>query len=382
MCFLVAVVTTDASVPTTTSALIPIPLDNVTLLAGSYQFESEKTNLEYLNMLSMDSFLYDFRATCGIDPSSISPDKPYGGWIANNTEHRGSFTGHYLSASAMAWASTKNGALRTKMEYLVQELRKCQVKNEGYVMAFPSSIFDSLEYNTSFYNKTHWHPYYNMHKVFAGLIDQYTFAKNVLALAAATDLGNYLFSRIQKFNATVGPRTSARWQQILDAEWGGMNEAAYNLFAITHDRRYSELGDWFAKEKFTQPLLNGVDPLTGLHANTHIPTVVGAARRYEVGGGEKWRQMSEFFFETLNTTRDYATGGSNYKEHWHAPRSQGELLLRENQETCSQYNMLKVRHAQRLLSRHAQRPLSRHAQRPLSRHAQRLLSTCRAKAQA
>ena len=78
------------------------------------------------------------------------------------------------------------------------------------------------------------------HDVSAGLIDQYTFAHSELALTVVTDLAGYFYGRIQKFNATVG---RAGWQRILEAEWGGMNEAAYNIFEITQDQRHREIGD-------------------------------------------------------------------------------------------------------------------------------------------
>ena len=153
-CFGAVTVANDAVVPANT--LAPISLENVVLLPGSQQFRAEQANLEYLLMLSTDSFLWNFRTTSGINASSISPAQPYRDGWAGEEMHHGAFTGHFLSASALAWASTKNGTLQRKMEYLVQELRKCQLKNgNGYVSAIPSSIFDSLEYNTSFYARTH-----------------------------------------------------------------------------------------------------------------------------------------------------------------------------------------------------------------------------------
>ena len=74
------------------------------------------------------------------------------------------------------------------------------------------------------------------------------------------------------------------WQRILDVEFGGLNEALYNLYAITHNPRHLEVARRFDHEKIYAPLAEGRDELKGLHANTTIPKIIGAARAYEVTG--------------------------------------------------------------------------------------------------
>ncbi|HEU5452108.1 MAG TPA: beta-L-arabinofuranosidase domain-containing protein, partial [Terriglobales bacterium] len=80
----------------------PFPMKQVRLLPGVFKDASGR-NLEYLKSLPEDRLLHTFRLTAG-QPSSA---QPFGGWEAPNIELRGHFTGgHYLSACALAYAST------------------------------------------------------------------------------------------------------------------------------------------------------------------------------------------------------------------------------------------------------------------------------------
>jgi len=334
---LLVLVACKAAVPTT--KIVPIPLANVSLLPGSHQFLAQATNVEYLCLLSADSLLWNFRSLAGLDTSGTKPYDIPGSWINPTAPNRGFFTGHYLSATAMAWAATKNATLRQKSMYLVAELRKCQLAlKTGYLGAFPDSFFDDLEYHQ---NATGV-PYYNLHKLMAGLIDQYHFSGSELALTIVSGMADYFVHRMDNFKATAGV---AQWQRVLDTEFGGFNEMMYNLYAITREARYVELGNWFNKEKFINPLAARVDMLTGLHANTHLAQLVGAARRAEVLGDELYSNVTSYCFDLLNSTRAYVTYGTSWHEGWNAPMSQGKALSKDGlstEETCTQYNILKV----------------------------------------
>jgi len=67
-------------------------------------------------------------------------------------------------------------------------------------------------------------------------------------------------------------------QDILNTEYGGMNEVLYNLAAVTGDDRWAKTGARFTKKKFFTPLVLRRDELKGQPANTHLPQVIGAAR--------------------------------------------------------------------------------------------------------
>jgi len=87
------------------------------------------------------------------------------------------------------------------------------------------------------------------------------------------------------------------------------------------------------------------DELRGLHVNTHIPQVTGAARRYEISGDTRFHDVADFFLYTVSTGRTYVTGGTSNDEGWLTqPRMLAEELSRSvsTAECCCAYNMLKL----------------------------------------
>src|SRR5437773_341140 len=96
-------------------------------------------------------------------------------------------------------------------------------------------------------------------------------------------------------------------------------------------------------EEFFGPLAQGHDELKGLHANTNIPKVVGAARRYELTGELRYRHIAEYFWRQVTTQRAYCTGGTSNGEGWNTePGILSTELSGYTQEDCTTYNMLKL----------------------------------------
>ncbi|KAF2614281.1 hypothetical protein F2Q70_00007360 [Brassica cretica] len=124
------------------SFLKEVSLHDVRLDPNTFHWRAQQTNLEYLLMLDVDSLAWSFRKAAGLD----APGSYYGGWERPDSELRGHFVGHYLSATAYMWASTHNNTLKEKMSALVSALSTCQQKlGTGYLSAFPSSFFDRAE---------------------------------------------------------------------------------------------------------------------------------------------------------------------------------------------------------------------------------------------
>jgi len=131
----------------------------------------------------------------------------------------------------------------------------------------------------------------------------------------------------------------------MNTEFGGMNEVLYNIYQVTKNPKYLKYAHLFDKPCFMGPLALQTDDLTNIHANTHIPEVIGAARRFEVVGDILYQTVASYFFELLNSTRTYSTGGSNDNEFWGPPNRLGDTLNSANEESCTMYNTLKlVRH--------------------------------------
>ncbi len=56
-----------------------------------------------------------------------------------------------------------------------------------------------------------------------------------------------------------------------------LEQVLYNLFSETGRREYADCARRFDKPAFLEPLLQGRDPLPGLHANTHLAQVLFSA---------------------------------------------------------------------------------------------------------
>jgi hypothetical protein len=129
----------------------------------------------------------------------------------------------------------------------------------------------------------------------------------------------------------------------LRTEYGGMNEVLVNLAAVTKKDRYIEAARLFEQPGFLDPLAARRDELQGLHANTHVPKIIGAARMYEVTGERRYREIAEYFLAEVLAARNYAIGNTSLNEHWTTPADQLKgTLAWTNAECCVAYNLMKL----------------------------------------
>ncbi|XP_058071736.1 uncharacterized protein LOC131220878 [Magnolia sinica] len=308
-----------------------VSLHDVRLDSGSMHGQAQQTNLEYLLMLDVDSLVWSFRKTAGLE----TPGTPYGGWESPSTELRGHFVGHYMSASAQMWASTYNDTLHEKMSAVISALHSCQKQlGTGYLSAFPSELFDRFEAI-----KPVWAPYYTIHKIMAGLLDQYLFTNNTQALEMVVGMADYFNNRVQN---VISKYSLERHWLSLNEETGGMNDVLYKLYSVTGDQKHLILAHLFDKPCFLGLLAVQADSLSGFHANTHIPVVIGSQMRYEITGDPLYKAMGTYFMDIVNSSHSYATGGTSVSEFWSNPKRLADTLQTENEESCTTYNMLKV----------------------------------------
>lgn len=311
-------------------ALRPFPLTEVRLGDGPFR-AMHQANAGYLKRLPPDRLLHTFRINAGI-PSSA---EPLGGWEDPTGELRGHFLGHYLSACALGWAGNGDAELKRRGDVLVAGLAECQAKlnQGGYLSAYPVEFYDRLQKGVNV-----WAPFYTMHKMLAGLYDMHTLAGNAQALAVLNGMCGWVDNWTAQWD-------EAHMQRILNVEFGGMQETLYSLAALTGDDRWGRVGDRFTKKAVLNPLAASRDELTGLHMNTHVPQVIGAARRYEISGDHRFHDVAHFFWQTVHDNRSFVTGGSSTREHWLASPSrlsEEYPAAPSHQECCCSYNMMKL----------------------------------------
>jgi uncharacterized protein len=302
----------------------PFPMSDVRLLPSFWK-DMMELNRSWLYSLPNERLAHNFRVTAGI-PSDADP---LGGWEAPDCELRGHYVGHYLSSSALLHAGTGDQAILAKANALIGMLAECQAK-DGYLGAYPADFYERLRRHEKV-----WAPFYTYHKIMAGMLDMYEHTGNKQALDIAVRMADWA-------DAYARSISDDEWQKVLLVEHGGMNEASFNLYAITGKPKYCDLGYRFEHKKIFDPLAAGEDKLEGNHANTNIPKVIGAARGYELTGDERYQRISQNFYRIVTEHHVYCTGGTSNGEMWHAPGAIASQLGPAAEECCCSYNMMKL----------------------------------------
>jgi DUF1680 family protein len=233
----------------------------------------------------------------------------------------------------LTYAATGDEEIRSRANQLVTALAACQkaLGKSGYLSAFPEEFIVRVETG-----KRVWAPWYTLHKIYAGLLDMYTICGNKDALEVVTKMSAWAKSRTDKLD-------EQQMQSMLKVEFGGMAEVLANLAAVTGDPVHFALARRFEKRSFLDSLIAEKDRLKGLHVNTHIPQVIGAARAYELTGEEPYRDAVTYFWNQVVNSRSYATGGTSNYEYWREePRKLSRELSQESHENCCTYNMLRL----------------------------------------
>lgn len=312
------------------------PLSNVRITGGPF-LDAQQTDLHYLMALDPDRLAAPYLREAGLVPKKES----YGNWESSGLD--GHMGGHYLSALALMYAATGDSAVLDRLNYFVDELARAQQQNgDGYLGGIPGghAAFDDVAHGKltadSFSVNGKWVPWYNLHKLFAGLRDAWHHAGN----AQARDMLVALSDWTLRLSAHL---TDAQMQTMLKSEHGGMNEVLADVSEITGDRKYLDLAIRFSHKAILEPLEHREDKLTGLHANTQIPKVIGFSRIGELTGQRDWEEAARFFWQTVREHRTVAIGGNSVHEHFHDASDFSPMIEEvEGPETCNTYNMLKL----------------------------------------
>ena len=299
-------------------------MKNVTLL-DSYEQNAFNLEKKYLKSLESDKLLKGFCEIAGIE---LDAEK-YGGWETSAIQ--GHTLGHYLTAVAQAYVSSSDEDFKKITDSMISVLAKCQAEN-GYLAAIPESHYTQLETGDT---KGTWVPWYSMHKILAGLVSVYEFTENKQALEVASKLGDWVYSHTSKWTAETQ-------KTVLNIEYGGMNDALYDLYKHTKSENHLSAAHSFDEMTLFGPLYNGEDILNGKHANTTIPKIKGALNRYLVTGEDYYLQVAKNFWDIVINNHTYITGGNSEWEHFGESKILDAERTNCNCETCNTYNMLKL----------------------------------------
>jgi DUF1680 family protein len=406
-----AIVTVKASVGQLASPkakLVPFNLNQVSLNTNAIGQQTKFTEnrdkfLQTLSKTDPNAFLYMFRHAFG--QPQPSGTKALGVWDSKDTKLRGHATGHYLSALAQAYAGTgydKNlqEVFAKKMDYMVNALYELAqlsgnpkdpsgpfvadarlvpmgpgkksydsdisdagIRNDywnwgkGFISAYPPDQFIMLEAGAKYGTQPTqiWAPYYTLHKILAGLIEIYEVSGNKKALDIATGMSNWVYARLSQ--VPTNTRISM-WNTYIAGEFGGMNEVMAHLYRITKEPNYlktAQLFDnikvFFGDTTHNSGLAKNVDLFRGLHANQHIPQMVGSMETYRVSSNPEYYHVANNFWHKAVYDYSYSIGGVAGASNPNNPECfttepstlyANGLSAGGQNETCATYNMLKL----------------------------------------
>lgn len=312
------------------------PLGDIVLLDGPLK-HARDLNIANLMKYDCDRMLAPYRKEAG-----LAPRKPtYPNWDGLD----GHVGGHYLSALAIN-AATGSEDCKKRMEYMIGELQLCLDANNrrgedwsrNYVGGFPNSAklwstFRKGDFSVYFGS---WAPFYNLHKMFAGLRDAWLYCGNEQAKT--------LFLKFCDWAVDITSGLSdEQMERMLGNEHGGMDEVLADAFAITHQQKYLNCARRFAHKQLLTPMAQHHDCLDNLHANTQIPKVVGFQRIAELDGNLSYHDASQYFWDIVTKQRSLALGGNSRREHFPTKETCIDYVNDiDGPESCNTYNMLKL----------------------------------------
>ena len=339
------------------TAIEAFDLGDVRLLPGRVRQNQERDSVWMVN-ISPDRLVHSFRNNAGVFASregGYMAVKKYGGWESFDCDLRGHTTGHLLSAYALMYAATGEDVFRLKADTITTALAQVQkALGGGYLSAFPEELI-----NRNIAGQGVWAPWYTLHKIMAGLIDQYLYCNNTTALEIARGMTGWAYGKLKDLDA----ETRAR---MLRNEFGGINEAFYNMYAITGDEKALFLANYFYHNDVIDPLYNRTPDYGTKHTNTFIPKVIAEMRRAELLGDTAAARVGSDFMRHMLSGHVFAPGCLSDKEHFFSPGTMSKHVSGYTGETCCTYNMLKL--ARHLFCMQPDAALADYCERALYNH--------------
>ncbi|WP_027388760.1 glycoside hydrolase family 127 protein [Chryseobacterium gregarium] len=312
------------------------PLNKVHLSESVFS-KAMQTDEKYILLMDADRLLAPYLKEAGLKPKKEN----YPNW--ENTGLDGHVGGHYISALALMYASTGDPKVKQRLDYMIDELELCQnLSGNGYLSGVPNGkkvwkeIADGNIRAATFGLNDRWVPLYNIHKIYSGLRDAYWYADSEKAKKILIKLTDWMADEVSGLS-------DEQIQDMLRSEHGGLNEVFADVYDITKNPKYLKLAHRFSHLAILNPLLIQEDKLTGIHANTQIPKVIGFKRIADLEHNKEWSNAADFFWTNVTQKRSAIIGGNSVSEHFNPINDfSGMIKSIEGPETCNTYNMLKL----------------------------------------
>lgn len=273
-----------------------------------------------------DRLLKPFRIRAG----QPAPGEDMGGWYDasddfhidpndwNTANWHGYIPGHsfgqYLSGLARLYAITGDAGTKRKVESLV----------EAYIPTVSPRFYD--DYNL---------PAYTYDKLVIGLIDAYNYAGVIRAADALEKTTGAALPYLPEMALTREERRArpyTREAQIWDEPYT-LPEHLFQAWKLGLGESYKVLAQRYLQdEALFDPLAQGVSPLKGKHAYSHVNALNSAIEAWYATGEEKYLKAAVNGFDFVQK-QSYATGGWGPNE---------ELLAADDTQTL--FDMLTATH--------------------------------------
>ena len=305
-------------------------LSDVELLDGPFKHALD-LNVQTLLKYDADRLVAPFFKEAGLPMKAL----PFPNWEGLD----GHVAGHYVGALAIHYAASGSQECYDRLIYVLNELKKCQDANgDGYLGGVPDSktLWGNLSKGDLRMYKAAWVPWYNVHKMYAGLRDAWQYAGVELAREMFLDFCDWGVNIIAGLDAD-------QIENMVSTEFGGMNEVFADAYYMTGDAKYLETAKKFTHREIFDSMLNGIDNLDNKHANTQVPKAAGYARVAEVDNNGDYKRAAEFFWDRVANHRSVVIGGNSRSEHFPTDSDYISYIEnREGPESCNTHNMLKL----------------------------------------
>lgn len=355
--------TTAATGILSSARLRPFPLDRVRIDDDSVFARARNQMLHLARVYPVDRLLAVFRANAGLDTRGALPpgnwenfghpreqawgEDDYPGRENAQTANllRGHYAGHFLSMLSLASAGERDEALRAKVDEFVAGLGQVQralaatgrYSHPGFLAAYGEWQFSRLE-DYAPYGEI-WAPYYTTHKIMAGLLDAYELTGSIEARDIAVSMGQWVAHRLTRLDHE---RIQRMWSLYIAGEYGGMNETMARLSVVVDEPLFLEVARLFDQDDLIAAGVERRDVLTDMHANQHLPQLLGYLHEYDLTGERRYLDAVLGLWDQVVPGRTYAHGGTGESELWGPPATVAGDIGDRNAETCATYNLLKI----------------------------------------